>query len=73
MLLIKRKNSSGGFNVLGNSKRNYQRLSRGKLSGHGINHELLGSPSKEIKKNISKIGESSIKTPKVRKYISLNL
>jgi len=72
MLLIKRKNATGGFNIVSQNK-NYQRLSKGKLSGHGINHEVLGSPSKEVKKNISKIGESSIKTPKVRKYISLNL
>jgi hypothetical protein len=72
MLLIKRKNSTGGFNIVSQNK-NYHRLSKGKLSGHGINHEVLGSPSKEVKKNISKIGESSVKTPKVRKYISLNL
>lgn len=72
MLVIKRKGSGGGFNIVSSNK-NYKRLSRGKLSGCGVNHDLMASPSKKIEKNISKIGEGVMKAPKVRKYISLNL
>jgi len=72
MLVVKRKSAGCGFNIVSSNK-NYKRLARGKLSGCGINHDLLGSASKKIEKNISKIGESHIKAPKVRKYISLNL
>ena len=72
MLVVKRKSAGCGFNIVSTNK-NYKRLARGKLSGCGINHDLLGSASKKIEKNISKIGESHIKAPKVRKYISLNL
>ncbi len=51
-----------------------KKLVRNKLSGNSINEELLGSPSTVKMSNItSKMGNLSIKEPRRRKYISLNL
>lgn len=73
MLVIKRKSAGCGFNIVSNNK-NYKRLVRGKLSGHGVNHDILASPSNNVMpKATYKTGEGIMKTPKVRKYISLNL
>jgi hypothetical protein len=73
MLVIKRKSAGCGFNIISNNK-NYKSLKRGKLSGQGINHDLIASASnKPLPKNTSKIGEGIITKPKIKKYISLNL
>ena len=51
-----------------------KKLVRNKLSGNSINEELLGSPSTvKLVNSISKMGNLSIKEPRRRKYISLNL
>ena len=51
-----------------------KKLVRNKLSGNSINEELLGSPSTvKLVNTISKMGNLSIKEPRRRKYISLNL
>lgn len=51
-----------------------KKLVRNKLSGNSINEELLGSPSTvKMSNSISKMGNLSIKEPRRRKYISLNL
>jgi histone H3/H4 len=81
MYILKRSKAGSGFNVLPNNK-NFKRLMRNKLSGHGIAEEVLEKVSKTAQKyspSISekysnKSGDSIIRrNPKARKYISLNL
>ena len=71
MLVIKRNHNK---NILKNNN-NYQRLTKGKVSGQGINHELISSASKgsNLTNKLSKTGDFSVKPSKIRKYISLNL